>query len=260
MWIATRIPLFNEISNFSEKELCRVQAIKSFNNGRYGNALDWALRSQDNLYVTSIADLFLRVSLHCPVIDCHDFQNKKTFFFFFHFQHYTKTGEILCEDVITNIGAKMFVSPRLVFLVKYCDFHGYHRRQQYAQAAELLVNLLDSKIAPTYFWPSMFADTISLLEAPDPIFSAKETHKIMHYLENNLVPLVESLKKSLNDTDANEQNQHLNEWEPLLQKATERQKSSQSLIENISFMVKIIRCACIRNLSRSIILENTNIS
>lgn len=44
-----------------EKELCRVQAIKSFNNGRYGNALDWALRSQDNSYVTSIADLFLRV-------------------------------------------------------------------------------------------------------------------------------------------------------------------------------------------------------
>lgn len=45
-----------------EKELCRVQARKSFNNGRYGNALEWALRSQDNIYVTSIADLFLRVS------------------------------------------------------------------------------------------------------------------------------------------------------------------------------------------------------
>lgn len=45
----------------AEKELCRVQAIKSLNNGRPGNALDWALRSQDNLHVTSIADLILKV-------------------------------------------------------------------------------------------------------------------------------------------------------------------------------------------------------
>lgn len=47
----------------TEKEICRIQAVKSFNNERYGNALDWALRSQDNIYVTSIADHFLRVSL-----------------------------------------------------------------------------------------------------------------------------------------------------------------------------------------------------
>ncbi|XP_055312811.1 nuclear pore complex protein Nup75 isoform X2 [Sitodiplosis mosellana] len=126
----------------AEKELCRVQARKSFNNGRYGNALDWALRSQDNLYVTAIADLFLL--------------------------HYTKTGELLCEDAIQNVGAKMFISPRLVFLVKYCDFQIYHRTKQYAAATELLINLLDSKIAPAYFWPSMFADTFSLLEAADP--------------------------------------------------------------------------------------------
>lgn len=45
----------------AERELCRVQAIKSLNNDRLGNALDWALRSQDNLHVTSIADLILKV-------------------------------------------------------------------------------------------------------------------------------------------------------------------------------------------------------
>lgn len=50
------------IISLIEKELCRVQAKKSLNNGRYGNALEWALRSQDNIYVTSIADHFLRVS------------------------------------------------------------------------------------------------------------------------------------------------------------------------------------------------------
>lgn len=54
----------------------------------------------------------------------------------------------MCQDVLSNIGAKMFISPRLVFLVKYYDFQSYYRREQFPQAAELLVNLLDSKIAP----------------------------------------------------------------------------------------------------------------
>lgn len=156
----------------------------------------------------------------------------------------------------------MFISPRLVFLVKYCDFHIYHRTKQYASAAELLINLLDSKIAPAYFWPSMFADAFSLLEASDPIFSFKETHKIMHYLENSLMPLLENLKKTLANTEKLENNA-IAEWEPLLSKASNLQKSSEntsthsSFIANIEFMVKIIRLACIRNLSRSIILENS---
>lgn len=158
----------------------------------------------------------------------------------------------------------MFISPRLVFLVKYCDFQNFHQAQQYGAAAELLINLLESKIAPTYFWPSMFADTFSLLEAPEPIFSSKETQKIMHYLENNLYPLVENLRRTLK-SNADTKGATIAEWEPLLAKATTLQKSSSngndltdtSLIENISFMIKIIRLACVRNLSRSIILENT---
>lgn len=152
----------------------------------------------------------------------------------------------------------MFISPRLVFLVKYCDFHTYHRSKQYAAAAELLINLFDSKIAPAYFWPSMFADTFSLLEAADPIFSKKETQKIMHHLENSLLPMLNILKKSfkyiLNPSHA------IDEWKPLLSKATTLQETNEgnnSFITNIEFMIKIIRLACIRNLSRSIILENT---
>lgn len=157
----------------------------------------------------------------------------------------------------------MFISPRLVFLVKYCDFQNYHQAQQYGAAAELLINLLESKIAPAYFWPSMFADTFSLLEASEPIFSSKETQKIMHYLENNLYPLLENLRRTVKSDGLNRA--AVAEWEPLLSKATTLQKTNEndltdiSLIENISFMIKIIRLACVRNLSRSIILENTAI-
>lgn len=55
---------------------------------------------------------------------------------------------MLCHDMLANIGAKMFLSPRLVFLVKYFDFHEYYKCREFPQAAELLVNLLDSKITP----------------------------------------------------------------------------------------------------------------
>lgn len=55
---------------------------------------------------------------------------------------------MMCHDVLSNIGAKMFISPRLVFLVKYFDFHEYYKCGEFPQAAELLVNLLDSKITP----------------------------------------------------------------------------------------------------------------
>lgn len=151
--------------------------------------------------------------------------------------------------------------------MKYCDFQNYHQAQQYGAAAELLINLLESKIAPTYFWPSMFADTFSLLEASEPIFSSKETQKIMHYLENNLYPLLENLQRTLK-SDGGSKSAAVAEWEPLLNKASTLQKASASngndltdisLIENIGFMIKIIRLACVRNLSRSIILENTAI-
>lgn len=39
-----------------------MQGMKSLRNERYGNALEWAIRSSDNIFVTSIADKFLNVS------------------------------------------------------------------------------------------------------------------------------------------------------------------------------------------------------
>lgn len=105
-----------------EQEICRVQAVKSVANNRLGNALEWAVRSHDSIFVTSIADKFL--------------------------ENYAKTSTLLCPDVIANIGPKMFISPRLVFLVKYFDFHQYYQCGEFPQASELLINLLDSKITP----------------------------------------------------------------------------------------------------------------
>lgn len=46
-----------------ETEICRVMAAKSLLEKRNGNALEWALRSQDYILVTGIANTFLDVSL-----------------------------------------------------------------------------------------------------------------------------------------------------------------------------------------------------
>jgi len=63
-------------------------------------------------------------------------------------QHYSKTGIMLCQDVIANIGARMFLSPRLVFLSKYYEFYELYRQRDFLSGAELLINLLASKITP----------------------------------------------------------------------------------------------------------------
>uniref|UniRef100_A0A1B0F9J0 Nuclear pore complex protein Nup85 n=1 Tax=Glossina morsitans morsitans TaxID=37546 RepID=A0A1B0F9J0_GLOMM len=119
----------------AEEEICKAQAKKSFTEERYGNALEWAIRSKDTFYVTSIADYLLK--------------------------HYVQTGDILCPDVIANVGARMLISPRLVF------------------------------------WPSLLVDVIPLLESKDPKIFFKETCCILQHLENNLMPRIEKRKKHM---------------------------------------------------------------
>jgi nuclear pore complex protein Nup85 len=65
--------------------------------------------------------------------------------------HYCKTGQMMHKDLLAHVGAKMFIAPRLLFLIKYFDFHRFYSARAFAQAAELLVNLLDSKIIPEFF-------------------------------------------------------------------------------------------------------------
>lgn len=191
-----------------EPEICKVQARKSMMLDRYGNALDWAIRSKDSIFVTAITDYFLN--------------------------HLSKTGEMLSPDVIENIGAKMFISPRLVFLVKYFDFRQHYTKREFIPATELLVNLLDSQITPEYFWPTLLIDTIPLLESKDPKIPSKETNIILHHLESDLVPLIEK-KKNMKELNI------LGDYR----------------IDKIEEIVKLIRFACARNLARAFVIENT---
>lgn len=196
-----------------EQEVCRVLVKRSLSFKNYGNALEWAIRSRDNIYVTKVANIFL--------------------------QHYCKTGEMMHKDLLAHIGAKMFIAPRLLFLIKYFDFHRFYSARAFAQAAELLVSLLDSKIIPEFFWPSLMADAIPLLEHNEPIIPTKETYVIIHHLESDLIPFIEKLKRE-EDNKSKEDQHELN----LINGCPED-------------LIQLLRLACARNLSRAMIIENT---
>lgn len=55
---------------------------------------------------------------------------------------------MLCQDILSSIGAKIFLSPRLLFLVKYNEFHKCFQEKFLREAAELLISLMQSKNTP----------------------------------------------------------------------------------------------------------------
>lgn len=198
-----------------EQEVCRVMTKRAMQLKNYGNALEWAIRSRDNIYVTKVANIFLL--------------------------HYCKTGKMLHKDLLAHVGAKMFIAPRLLFLIKYFDFHRFYSARAFAQAAELLVNLLDSRIIPEFFWPSLMADAIPLLEHSEPIIPTKETFTIMHHLESDLIPFLDKIKRECgNEKNADDADSELN----LMNGCPED-------------LIQLLKLACARNLSRAMIIENT---
>lgn len=50
-----------------ESEVCKVMARKALNENMLGDALVWAIKSQNNLFVAAVSDIFLNVSMQFPV-------------------------------------------------------------------------------------------------------------------------------------------------------------------------------------------------
>lgn len=69
--------------------------MKSLKNGRIGNALTWAIRSQDGTFTSYLADRFLR--------------------------EYCSSGKLRNTDLLDNLGSCMLVSDKLIFLGT-CNF------------------------------------------------------------------------------------------------------------------------------------------
>ncbi|XP_058117019.1 nuclear pore complex protein Nup75 [Anopheles ziemanni] len=234
-------------------EVCKVLTKRNLAHRRYGSALDWAIRSRDSTYVRNVANIFL--------------------------EHYCNHGELLCEKMIANLGQKIFISSQLVFLKKYYDFRLLYRKQEYAQAAELLISLMDSNIVPSYFWPCLMADVIPLLEFKEPIIPSAETLTVLRHLQLALVPMLEKRQQTLK-RQKQQQNPKTSaksmlslalavdvtasttaDDEPMEEEEEDQTtlipKFSSNLLNNCTEdLVNLLRLACIRNLSRAYVIEH----
>ncbi|KAI5478837.1 nuclear pore complex protein Nup85 [Pseudohyphozyma bogoriensis] len=81
-------------------------------------------------------------------------------------------------------------NPRLEFLARYRDFFALYSRGERRMAAELLVLLLTSGIAPRRFWAVMFLDVVPLLQAaPEILIPESSTYELLRCLEEITSPI-----------------------------------------------------------------------
>ncbi|XP_054153099.1 nuclear pore complex protein Nup85-like [Oppia nitens] len=146
--------------DFITKSVCKVLSRKWLSRNRLGSALFWALRSEDPALTNHIADKFL--------------------------DHYNKTREFPDEDVLSNSGKFMVISDRMTFLAKYYEFHQFLKDSQLESAAQLLITLLVSNIAPKFFISRLLLDSLPLLETQDIVFNSEQTSQLLASLEDML--------------------------------------------------------------------------
>ncbi|GAA5860731.1 hypothetical protein JCM1840_001945 [Sporobolomyces johnsonii] len=80
-------------------------------------------------------------------------------------------------------------NPRLSFLARYRDFFALYARGDRRAAAELLVLLLTSGVAPRGFWAVMMLDILPLLETQPPLVSLAETYELLRILDELTGPI-----------------------------------------------------------------------
>ena len=145
--------------------ICKMMGMKSLKMDQLGNAMTWALRSQDSAFTTFLADKLLKL--------------------------YCESGNFSSGDLLDHLGVSMVVSDRLTFLAKYREFHGLASNEDLKQAAALLHSLLWSRLAPKYFWVTLLTDTLPFLansvsecinEGRSAFFNSEQTYDLMHCL------------------------------------------------------------------------------
>lgn len=140
-----------------QKSIYKILARKWLNLGRYSSALNYAVKSNDETLIAHVCNLFLK--------------------------HFVKTEEFLDEDLINLLGEHMLKSDRLTFLAKYYEFHQLVENKKVSEAFDLLISLIESKIAPYFFRPKLVIDLIPLIEHDNCKTTQKQISNILSALE-----------------------------------------------------------------------------
>lgn len=102
--------------------VCRMMGRRALTNERLGAAVAWAVRAQDATLATHAADAVL--------------------------MNYLKNSDFTSTDLLESLGAGLLASDRLAFLGKYHEFHRLYLKNDFRNAAALLISLISSRIAP----------------------------------------------------------------------------------------------------------------
>lgn len=102
--------------------ICRVMGRRSLSNGRLGAAVAWAVKAQDASLATHAADAVL--------------------------SSYLQNLDFASTDLLDSLGAGLLASDRLAFLGKYREFHRLYNKNDFHSAANLLISLISSRLAP----------------------------------------------------------------------------------------------------------------
>lgn len=156
---ANKVLKICEDRNMTEqaKSICKVMGMRCIRNKRLGAALTWFLRSKDVGFATVLAEKFLL--------------------------EYSESGEFTNLDLIDHLGPSMLLSNRLTFLGKYREFHKLYSEGEYHAAGDLLLALLQARLAPKQFWITLLIDALPLLEKTELIFTSQQTYELMQCLE-----------------------------------------------------------------------------
>ncbi|KAJ1720571.1 hypothetical protein LPJ53_004812 [Coemansia erecta] len=99
-------------------------------------------------------------------------------------KEYLDSGKLTYGSVIDSVISTGVEHDRLMFLVKYRDFHESYRAGEYVESGKIILSILLSEIAPSYAVADLLVDTIPLLESDVLVFSSDDTFELMRCAES----------------------------------------------------------------------------
>ncbi|KAM0752697.1 Nucleoporin, Nup85-like protein [Meredithblackwellia eburnea MCA 4105] len=176
------------------RKVCKIFAEQLICNKEYGAAIAFCVRAGDSKRVARIASRVLEEYIvngqeafiaHVDSIPTSLLRPQASS----RSSSPMSTGDNFDND---PLAASLPYSSRLTFLARYRDFFALYAREERREAAQLLVLLLTSRIAPIGFWAVMLLDVVPLLDTPDIFVSLEETYELLQILEELTGPITAS--------------------------------------------------------------------
>ncbi|KAK4687468.1 nuclear pore complex protein Nup85, partial [Tremellales sp. Uapishka_1] len=216
------------------KTISQVMADKLVRRGNLGMAATMSLQAEDGYALSRIAE---------RILDSYITQGEEPFLNLVDTLPPTLLNEApmalneLEEDYNQLPSPTSMFATRLAFLSEFRDYLLYMNQNARDRAAERLVSLLTTGIAPVGFWAVLLVESIVLLEDSEIYFSANDTFELLRVLEEVMS----------NATFAPEYLAQVNTY---LQRVNEKQAAK----EDSGRKLEQVRLALARNLARALVV------